>query len=194
MGLYTIAQQNSQLFQKLSDAISVFLFPLITKNENIQEKIDITLKIFRTLLTMLLPCLVLAFLFLEPLVKLTYGVKYLSVVIPIFIILPAIVLSTAASPISTFFQSCGKSQLATKSLIIPLIIQVMLGYFIIPNGGIIAASLCFALGTVSASLIQLIILKHQFDVPNLINKLIIKKDDVLFVWSFARTTIRIRNK
>lgn len=194
MGLYTIAQQNSQLFQKLSDAISVFLFPLITKNENIQEKIDITLKIFRTLLIMLLPCLVLAFIFLEPLVRLTYGVKYLPVIIPIFIILPAIVLSTAASPLSTFFQSCGKPQLATKSLIIPLIIQLALGYFIIPNGGIIAASLCFAFGSVSASVIQLIILKYQFEVPNLFNKLIIRKEDVLFVWNFAITTVKIGNK
>jgi O-antigen/teichoic acid export membrane protein len=193
MGLYTIAQQNSQLFQKVSDAISVFLFPLIIKIENIQEKIAITLKIFRTLLLILLPCLMLAFIFLEPLVRLTYGSKYLPVIIPIFIILPAIVLATAVSPLSTFFQSCGKPQLATKALIIPLFFQIVLGYFIIPKGGVIAASLCFSFGSVSASVIQLLILKHQFEIPKLIPNLIIKKEDVLFVWNFAKTTFKIRN-
>lgn len=193
MSFYTIAQQNSQLFQKLSDAISVFFFPLITKNDNMREKLDITFKIFRVLLTMLLPSLVLAFIFLRPLVELTYGIKYLSIVIPVFIMLPCIVLATSISPVLTLFQSCGKPQLASKSLIIPVTLQLIAGFFFIPKGGVIAAALCFALGSVTASITQLYILKDQFEIENLLSKLIIRKADVHYVWSFAISIIRRKN-
>ncbi len=189
MSYYTVAQQNSQLFQKLSDAVSVFLFPSITKNENSEERIELTLKVFRVLLTMLIPCLILAFLLLKPLVQLTYGVKYLPVIIPIFIILPAIVLSTATTPVNILFQSTGKPQLAYKSLIIPVIIQIIAGILFIPQGGILAAAACFALGTVTASLSQLYIFKREYAVDGILKKLFIKKQDVQFVWSFGYSLI-----
>lgn len=185
MSYYTVAQQNSQLFQKLSDAVSVFLFPSITKNENSEERIELTLRVFRVLLTMLIPCLILAFIFLKPLVQLTYGVKYLPVIIPIFIILPAIVLSTATTPVNILFQSTGKPHLAYKSLIFPVIIQIISGLLFIPTGGILAAAACFALGTVVASLSQLYILKREYAVDGMIKKLLIKKQDIEFVRSFA---------
>lgn len=185
MSYYTVAQQNSQLFQKLSDAVSVFLFPSITKNENSEERIELTLRVFRILLTMLLPCLVLAFIFLKPLVQLTYGVKYLPVIIPIFIILPTIVLSTATTPLNILFQSTGKPHLAYISLVFPVIIQIIAGVLFIPTGGIIAAAACFALGTAIASLSQLYILKREYAVEGMLKKLLIKKQDIEFVRSFA---------
>lgn len=185
MSYYTVAQQNSQLFQKLSDAVSVFLFPSITKNENSEQRIELTLRVFRVLLTMLIPCLILAFIFLKPLVQLTYGVKYLPVIIPIFIILPAIVLSTATTPVNILFQSTGKPHLAYKSLILPVIIQIIAGLILIPTGGILAAAVCFALGTVIASLSQLYILKREYAVDGMMKKLLIKKQDIEFVRSFA---------
>lgn len=185
MSYYTVAQQNSQLFQKLSDAVSVFLFPSITKNENSEERIELTLRVFRVLLTMLIPCLILAFIFLKPLVQLTYGVKYLPVIIPIFIILPAIVLSTATIPVNILFQSTGKPHLAYKSLILPVIIQIIAGLILIPTGGILAAAACFVLGTVVASLSQLYILKREYAVDGMMKKLLIKKQDIEFVRSFA---------
>lgn len=185
MSYYTVAQQNSQLFQKLSDAVSVFLFPSITKNENSEVRIELTLRVFRVLLTMLIPSLILAFIFLKPLVQLTYGVKYLPVIIPIFIILPAIVLSTATTPVNILFQSTGKPHLAYKSLIFPVIIQIILGLLLIPIGGILAAAICFAIGNVVASISQLYILKREYAVDGMIKKLLIKKQDIEFVRNFA---------
>lgn len=189
MSFYTVAQQNSQLLQKLSDAISVFFFPMITKNENSEEKIDMTLRIFRVLLTMLIPCILLAFILLKPLVTVTYGIKYLPVIIPILIILPAIVLSTATTPVLILFQSFGRPQLAYKSLILPVCMQIAAGLYFIPKGGVIAAAMCFALGSLIASLTQLYILKSQYVPQGLIKKLLIGKEDVLFVWNFAYSLV-----
>ena len=126
---------------------------------------------------------------MKPLVQLTYGVKYLPVIIPIFIILPAIVLSTATTPVNILFQSTGKPHLAYKSLIFPVIIQIISGLLFIPTGGILAAAACFALGTVVASLSQLYILKREYAVDGMIKKLLIKKQDIEFVRSFAFSLI-----
>ena len=190
MSFYTIAQQNSQLFQKLADAVTVFLFPLIAKSKDTNDSIEITLKVFRVLIILLFPSLILAFIFLKYAVALTYGVKYLSVVIPILIILPFIVLSTATSPLSTLFQGLGKPHLAYRALIIPIVIQILLGWIIIPLWGIIGAAICFSIGCLFSAIMHLVILKREFGVKSLLNKLLIRKSDIKFVYTFISTLIK----
>lgn len=188
MSFYTIAQQNSQLFQKLADAVAVFLFPLIAKNSDEEDAIDTTLRVFRILLLILIPSLLLAFLLLKYVVIFTYGSKYLPVILPILIILPCITLSTATSPISILFQGLGKPQLASKTLLLPIFVQIVLGVLIIPTGGVIAAAICFGAGCLVSATMYLIILKKEFHVKNLMRKLLVGKSDVMFIIKFILTT------
>jgi O-antigen/teichoic acid export membrane protein len=187
MSYYTVAQQNSLLFQKFSDAISVFFFPLISKTNLESDIINITLKAFRIILLLLIPCLLLAFLFLKQAILLTYGVKYIESVIPILIILPGIVISTSTSPISIAFQASGKPHLSYIVLILPLLAQLFLLFllfFLFPEYGINGAAACFSIGCILTGICQLVLFKRTFFIDAIFSKLKIQKIDYLYLKDF----------
>jgi O-antigen/teichoic acid export membrane protein len=184
MGYYTVAQQNSLLFQKFTDAISVFFFPLISKTNQNADIVDITLKAFRTILLLLMPCLLLAFLFLKPVIMFTYGKDYLESLIPILIILPGITLSTSTSPISIAFQASGKPHLTYIALLVPVLTQLVLLFILVPMYGINGAAACFSIGCVLTAAIQLLIFKNNFVPSNFLRKIIIQKADYIYIKNF----------
>jgi len=184
MGYYTVAQQNSLLFQKFTDAISVFFFPLISKSNQNTEIVDITLKAFRTTLLLLIPCLLLAFLFLKPAIMFTYGKSYIQSVIPILIILPGIILSTSTSPISIAFQASGKPHLTYLALLVPVLTQLLLLFILVPKYGINGAAACFSIGCVLTAIIQLLIFKYNFVPKDFLNKIKIQKADYIYIKDF----------
>lgn len=193
LSYFTIAQQNSQLMQKLSDAISVFLFPHVSKTVNVNEKMNTIFKVSRLLFLLLLPCYLVSIFVMEDLVKLIYGTKYLDVVTPILIMLPAIVLTTSLSSISTFFQSCGYPKLVTLSFVPSLTLQIGLGILIIPKGGIVGAAICFSCGAVTAILIQILILYKKFKPIHYLKFFLISKDDLAFLIKILLSIKKIKN-
>ncbi len=194
LSFFTIAQQNSQLMQKLSDAISVFLFPHVSKTVDIKEKMNTVFKVCRLLLFFLVPCYLVSIFVMEDIVRLVYGTKYLAAVTPILIMLPAIVLSTSMSSISTLFQSIGYPQLVTVSFVPSIALQVGLGIFIIPKYGIIGAAICFSCGAVTAILMQLFILQRKLKPLNFLTLFLISKDDLVDLRKILFIIIPKKNK
>lgn len=184
MGYYTVAQQNSLLFQKFTDAISVFLFPLVSKTNQNTDVVDVTLKAFRTVLLLLMPCLLLAFLFLKPIIMLAYGKNYIESVMPILIILPGITLSTSTSPISIAFQASGKPHLTYISLLVPVLTQFVLLFILVPLYGINGAAACFSIGCVLTAITQLLIFKYSFVTNDFLKKIKIQKSDYFYIKDF----------
>ena len=191
LSFFTIAQQNSQLMQKLSDAVSVFLFPHVSKTTDINDKIKTIFKVCRLLFLVLLPCYIVSIFLIKDLVTWVYGTKYLDVVTPILIMLPAVVLVTSMSSISTFFQSCGNPQLVTLSFIPSLVLQIGLGIILIPKYGIIGAAICFSCGAATAILIQLFILYKKFKPVDYLRLFLISKDDLAYL---RKIILSIKNK
>ena len=181
---------GEQITRMIPGAINTLLFPKISKSDNDQYNSEITLRSFRiTLLILILFGLSLAII-IKPLVYLLYGVDYLPMVLPFWIMLPGFVLVQSASVFSSYFAGIGRPDLLPKILLIPLVIQLIIAVLLMPVLGIIGASFSFLISSILVSIISISVF-YKITTVN-ISEFLINKNDVAYLIKFVQEKLDIK--
>jgi len=157
VAFFSMARGKEQLILKIPNAISVIIFPRISKLDNNEESAQLAAKAFRVSFLMVFVVGILAFIFIKPLIWLLYGENYLPAVLPFCVILPGLVISASSGLLGQYFAGTGRPDIIMKMSIVPLIIQITLAFILIPAWGLLGASIVFLTAILIESLIRIIV-------------------------------------
>jgi O-antigen/teichoic acid export membrane protein len=182
--------QGALITRMIPGAINTLLFPKISKSDDDQYNSEITLRSFRiTLLILILLGLLLAII-IKPLVYLLYGVDYLPMVFPFWIMLPGFVLFQSTSVFGSYFGGIGRPDLLPKISLIPLIIQSIIAVLLMPVLGIMGASIAFLISSILVSIIKMSVF-YKITTVN-ISEFIINIKDVDILIRFIRKILKLK--
>src|SRR6185436_19700389 len=97
---------------------------------------------------------ILAATLVYPAVFVLYGRDYLPLVTPFLIIVPGIVAAGAAAPFLQYFMSIDRADLGITLPIVPLVVQIVSAYWLIPRFGAEGAAIAFSASLVLFALIS----------------------------------------
>jgi O-antigen/teichoic acid export membrane protein len=154
VAFYSMAQNRAIILSKIPNALSTLLFPKISKATNENDSAALAARAFRLTFLMLVFLGVILAIIIKPWVYILYGKAYLPVIIPFWIILPGMVIFQSSTVIGQYYGGVGRPDLSLKIGLAPMIIQVMLAYYLIQKYQIIGASISFLVFCVLYSFIQ----------------------------------------
>ncbi len=185
---FALAQQFGQILGKIIESMNTFIFPSASKKDNDESVIFIT-KAFRVAIIIMIPLGILSSIGIYPAVYFLYGSKYLPIVSPFLILLPGIVFSSITGTLLIYFMSSGRPEIITKTLFIPVIVQLALGFWAVPVYGLNGAAAILVLGMMIASCTQVIIFCHLTKV-DFSKRMVVQKDDLITVTGFIRSILK----
>jgi O-antigen/teichoic acid export membrane protein len=125
-------------------AIGSALFPSL--NSLTEEEATIRIPfIFRRLLVITLPTVLLFALLAYPMVELFYSAKFLATLPALYMILPGMAFLCVATPFSIFLSSPRYIRLPNLSAAIAAVITIILDILLIPRLGIVGAAMASSL-------------------------------------------------
>ena len=186
VAFFSMAQDRATLLDKIPNAINALLYPRIS-NSNQSDSSTTTIKAFKIILILsTLSSIILAIL-IKPLVLIMYGEPYLPMVLPFLIILPGILFNGTTSVFTSYFTGSGRADLVMKLSIVPLILQIFLGFILIRNFDIFGAAATFTFSMILFGLLQIFFFlklsKTSF------NELITVSSEYLYIYNFFKLKI-----
>ncbi len=183
VAFFNMALNKGVLMNKIPDAMNTILFPRVSKTDNDGVSAKLIARAFRVALLILLLLGALAFVAIKPIVYILYGRDYLPMVVPFWLLLPGLIISSAASVLSQYFAGVGRVDLSVKIPIIPFLVQVVVAMLMIPPFGIAGAAVSFLVAMFCLALIQIAVFLHISNCT-LKGDLMIQGEDVLTVKVF----------
>ena len=187
VAFFSIAQQLGQLINKVTEAMSTFLFPSIAKQTNQQSAAELAARAFRVSVVILVPGALFIALMIRPAVLILYGVAYEPVLTPFYIILPGLVLSACASILMMFFQGIGRADLVTKVAILPLAMQIIAALVLVPRWAIMGGASALLLALLTTAIVQIIVFIRIAGLDR--KDLVIRMNDIRLVKDFIFNTV-----
>lgn len=191
VAFFTLSQQLGQLLNKVPEALGTFLFPRLSKQQDADTAVQLAALSFRVSVVMLVPAAVIAMLLIRPAVLLLYGPSYEPLLEPFYILLPGIAMAASALSLSVYFQSIGRADLVTKIAIVPLLLQVTFGFWLVPRFEIIGAAVAL-LAALSATAAAQVYVFIRLSKASLRRDLLVRGEDVKVVTGFMLATVRNR--
>lgn len=188
VAFFNMGQNKGVLMNKIPDAMSTILFPRVSKTDDHADSAKLIARAFRVALLILSLIGIIAFISFKPIVYILYGRNYLPMVAPFLILLPGVIISSAAGIMSQYFAGIGRVDLAVKIPIIPFLVQVAVAILLIPHLGIAGAAVSFLIAMLCLSAIQIAVFLKISDC-SLKNDLLIQKEDVLTVKAFISNQV-----
>jgi len=123
-------QGIGKMLLKVTDAMNVLLFPRVSKTKEI-ESVIIICKAFKIAFIILFIGSLLLLFFSKFIIVLLYGEAFITSATIIKILLPGLILSGAGSTLTAYFNGSGRARSIPILQLLPLIIQLLAGYFLI---------------------------------------------------------------
>jgi O-antigen/teichoic acid export membrane protein len=123
-------QGIGKMLLKVTDAMNVLLFPRVSKTKEI-ESVIIICKAFKIAFIILFIGSLLLLFFSKFIIVLLYGEAFITSATIIKILLPGLILSGAGSTLIAYFNGSGRARSIPILQLLPLIIQLLAGYFLI---------------------------------------------------------------
>lgn len=140
-GYYSLAVNMVDLVYMLPITAGTILFPKLSAVQNLDDKWSITKKVAGWMLLIMLFIALFAAILATPLIKILFGKQFIPAA-PAFIwLLPGIVMLSLASIISGFIASITIPNVVVILYFAVFIFNVVLNFLLIPNFGIIGASM-----------------------------------------------------
>lgn len=163
LGVYSISVLLVELLWILPDAIGPVLFNKIAQQKNDHEKVEISYKINRILLTVtLLISIVLFFVTLYLLIPYGYGNEYKEAIIPFVILIPGSIIYITAKVVTKTLSGSGLIAATSKATILGSLISIVLYIVLIPLYGMIGAAIASSIGYIAISIACLYQFKRNF--------------------------------
>ena len=165
-------------------AVNTVLFPKVSREKNALDSIYLVARLFRITLLILLTSSCLLAIGIKPVVFILYGSEYYPLIAPFLIMISGVVLVQSATVFSSYFSGSGRPDLLAKISFFPLMLQIVLALFLVPEYGVNGAALSFFL----SSLLLFILYVFCFIRLSGLNYLevFIRLQDVITVWDFVK--------
>jgi O-antigen/teichoic acid export membrane protein len=191
VAFFSLAQQLGQLLNKVPEALGTFLFPRLSKQQDEGTAVQLAARSFRVSVVILVPAALAAMLLIRPAVLLLYGQTYEPLLGPFYIIVPGIAAAAAAMTLSVYYQSIGRADLVAKLAIVPLLLQVILGLWLVPRLDITGAATALLVALLATSVSQ-VYLFTRVAKASLRHDLLVRSEDVKVVTGFMLSIVRHR--
>lgn len=144
----------------LPETLNSVLFSRIVKGQH--ASIELTARLIRlTFWATALTAAILA-IFCQPLVKLLLSPKFLTVVVPIWIMLPGMVVRCCSKLLGLFYNGVGTPEINSVSLVSAIIVNVLLIYFLLPTYGVVGAAIASTCGNLIDGMVLLLYYRFRF--------------------------------
>ncbi len=160
-GIYVIASQMAQKLWILSHAVSIVIFPMLAKietGEDVKKKLTPLMAKWVAFFT-LCGALVMV-LFGRTFITLLFGHEYLECVVPLFVLLPGIILGGMSRVFANDIAARGKPEINLFLVLIILGTNIAFNILLIPHYGIIGGALATTIAYVIDLLLRLKIYAH----------------------------------
>jgi O-antigen/teichoic acid export membrane protein len=153
IGIYSVAVLLVELIWIIPDAIGPVLFNKIAAEKNIDQRVEITNKMNRTLIgisVILGILLALAAYFI--ILPFGYGSEYKDVIVPLIILIPGSILFIVAKVVTKLLSGSGNIASTSKAMVVGSVLTILFYIVLIPKFGIVGAAIGSSLGYASVSL------------------------------------------
>jgi O-antigen/teichoic acid export membrane protein len=188
VAFFSMARGFGQMMDRVPAALSTILFPRLTKTASSYDAANLSARAFRLILVLLVMVGLIAIVLIYPAVRLMYGRAFLPLIVPFLILIPGIILSGATSPFMQYFLSINRPDLGVTLPILPLAVQIILAFLLIPIWGTEGAALAFSVGLVSFSIVTIWMFVRLSD-SSLRNDLMVRSEDLRYLLQFANVEI-----
>lgn len=147
LAFYNQGEAASRLMNIIPNSVEVILYPNISKLEEKDAALEIACVSFRVTLLALIIVGMTLFLIANPLIIFLYGIEFEKTAEVLKIAIPGIIVGSSCLSIKSFFEGKGQANLIPKLQIIPVILQILIAYFLINSYGLIGAAVSFSLGS-----------------------------------------------
>lgn len=180
LGIYGISVLLVELIWVIPDSIGPVLFNRIAAEQNPKERINITIKMNRTLLYIsTFVGIGLALVSYYIIIPLGYGQAYSGAIVPLLILIPGSVLFIIAKVTTKLLSGSGHIAATSTAMVVGSTITIILYFILIPKYDIIGAALASSLGYVAVSAACLYQYHKHFR-KDLSSLFLFKMDD--FIW------------
>ena len=145
IAFYSQGESSSKLLNKIPEALAVILYPRISSLEEEDSK-EISIKSFKVTLIILILLGSLLALVAKKIIVFLYGSVFETSADVLLVAIPGVVIGAACMTLKPFFEGRGQANLIPAIHIPPLILQLILGYYLIGSFGLIGAALTFSIG------------------------------------------------
>lgn len=118
-----------------------------------------------------------------------YGIEFLESAIYVKIIVPAIILYGSTTTIISFFNGIGMASTIPKVQVLPIIIHLIISYFLLDKYGIVGGALAYSLGLILYSI--MLIRKYITLVKCRIDILIPRRTDLFLLIDFLKNKLKL---
>jgi O-antigen/teichoic acid export membrane protein len=146
LAFFNQGEAGSRLLTVVPNSISVILYPRISKSDENDFSVELSLTSFRVTLLLLTFSGVLLFLIADPLIVFLYGIEFEKSAEVLKIAIPGVVIGSSCLSLQAFFEGVGKADMIPKLQVIPVILQIFFSYLLIDALGLLGASISFSLG------------------------------------------------
>lgn len=177
VGYYSLAVGLAEFLWYIPNATSTILFPRITSLKS-EEARKFTPKVMRHILFIIIIAALCLFSFSKFIIKIMYGKLFFPSLIPLWLLLPGVIMLSIGKITSSDLLGRGKPIYATIISAVTLLVTIVLDLWLIPRFGIAGAAIA---STIAYSLSATIGLICYLKVSNnrLSEMIIIKRQDFL---------------
>ena len=177
-GIYVVAVQLSERLWMLSQAISTVLLPRLSELMNDEEKrLKITPFISRVMLLSTSLLSIVFILLSYPLIYYVFGVNYISSILPLLILVPGMVITSASRVLANDLAARGRPELNMYTSIFVVACNIVGNIILIPLYGIVGAAVATTIAYSLNFALRIIVYRYITNVP-VCDILFFKKNDL----------------
>lgn len=185
VGIYSVGVQLAQLIWQLPVAISMVLFAKSANSKTDKEASKRAVKLLRMSLFILTVGAILFALFAEYFIIFFYDIEYIESSRIIVLLLPGVLIAVISKILHPSLAARGYPMYGLYAFIVPLIINIILNFILIPTIGIdgaaIASTVSYTIGGITYAILYS--RKEKISINEI---LFVKKSDVMLVFDSFR--------
>lgn len=151
VGIYSIATALAERVWEIPHAIRTGLLYRISSQSEAHIAAQITSQVTRTIAVLMAAVCMLLSLMSYPVVLVLYGDRFVSVVLPLILLMPGVWALSIGKILSVHLSGVGKPELATYGALLSLVATIGLDILLIPSmgtaGAAVASSIAYAIST-----------------------------------------------
>lgn len=160
IAFFSMGKGKTEHLHRITNAIGTILYPRLSNLEGTQQDSARTMTLaFRISLIVLMVIGLVMSAFIYPITLILYGSEFKPLTTPFFIIMPAMVLFCATNLQRSYFLGIGRPDIPMKISALPLILQAVLCFLLIPPWGFVGGAVAVSLTFLLTSLITVAVYK-----------------------------------
>jgi O-antigen/teichoic acid export membrane protein len=189
IAFFALGKSMSEISTRMVPAaVNTILFPRVSSSNDERGSIDLVIRSFRVTLLLISTTTVILFYLIKPIVFTLYGDDYYPLIDIFVIIIASVVMVQSSSIFMSYLTGSGNVHLLPKLSILPLLLQIILSFFLISDFGIVGIAISYAISSACLFIFHVIFFLKLTDTK--IESLFIRYEDFKTVKNFLVTKLK----